>query len=187
MFTRRDTTSQRSPLADIKPIDRSKDAGPGLPPRAEARSFEPSAFPPPTKPSPATAPSGHGKASFTTGSIIGNDLTIMGQGLRIVTRGTLQVDGRIEGDVVGHEVIIGDRGHVTGIVSGESVVVRGAVSGTIRAMSVVLQSGAKVEGDVHHQKLAVEQGAQLDGRVRRPQDISELRPDLGLAGNGAMS
>lgn len=111
-------------------------------------------------------------------SIIGNDLTIVGQGLRIISKGILQVDGDVTGDVVGSEVIIGEKGRVTGVVSGESVIVRGEVAGTIRGMKVVLQTGAKVEGDVHHQVLSVEQGAFLDGRVRRAQDASELRPDL---------
>ena len=82
------------------------------------------------------------------------------------------------GDVVGSEVIIGEKGRVTGVVSGESVIVRGEVAGTIRGLRVVLQSGAKVEGDVHHQVLSVEQGAFLDGRVRRPNDANELRPIL---------
>ena len=111
-------------------------------------------------------------------SIIGNDLTIVGQGLRIISQGILQVDGDVTGDVVGSEVIIGEKGRVTGVVSGESVVVRGEVAGTIRGLRVVLQSGAKVEGDVHHQVLSVEQGAFLDGRVRRPNDPNELRPSL---------
>ena len=117
-------------------------------------------------------------ASNQPRSIIGNDLTIVGQGLRIISQGILQVDGDVTGDVVGSEVIIGEKGRVTGVVSGESVVVRGEVAGTIRGLRVVLQSGAKVEGDVHHQVLSVEQGAFLDGRVRRPNDPNELRPIL---------
>jgi hypothetical protein len=32
--------------------------------------------------------------------VIGNDLKIIGQGLRIISRGVLQVDGEIEGDVM---------------------------------------------------------------------------------------
>jgi len=117
-------------------------------------------------------------ASGQPRSIIGNDLTIVGQGLRIISQGILQVDGDVTGDVVGSEVIIGEKGRVTGVVSGESVAVRGEVAGTIRGVRVVLQAGAKVEGDVHHQVLSVEQGAYLDGRVRRPQDPSELKPIL---------
>src|SRR5262245_66292823 len=41
-------------------------------------------------------------------SIIGNDLKIIGQGgLRIISRGILQIDGEIEGDVQAAEVKIG--------------------------------------------------------------------------------
>lgn len=111
-------------------------------------------------------------------SIIGNDLTIVGQGLKIVTRGTLQVEGKIEGDVIGNEVIIGEKGQVTGVVSGQSVVVHGAVAGTVRGVNVALKSGARVDGDVLHHQLSVEQGAHLDGRVKRPADPAELEPVL---------
>lgn len=184
MFTRRETTP-RSTLADIKPVERAVDA-PMMPPPTIPRSqaTEPSNTPPPvqaTVSGPIAGGTQPSIGSFSTGSIIGNDLTIMGQGLRIVTRGRLQVDGRIEGDVAGHEVIVGANGHVEGVVSGETVVVQGSVSGTVKGLSVTLQSSARVEGDVHHQKLAVEQGAHLDGRVRRPTDISELKPDLGFS------
>ena len=185
MFTR-NSNPERTMLADIKPLDQ----------RVGTAAAPDCMMPPPigsngngggygqvvTGPGSA-ASSGFGSApnavgSFSTRSIIGNDLTIMGQGLRIITKGTLQVDGKIEGDVIGTEVIIGEHGHVTGVVSGESVTVRGQVQGTIKAMTVALQSGAHVEGDVHHRHLSVEQGAHLDGRVRRPQDLSELKPDL---------
>ena len=190
MFTRRDTTTAaRSPLADIKPLERGTEPAQTPLPAVEMRAFQ--AVEPASKPAqaPVHAPSAsahlpmpqHGMASFAAGSIIGNDLTIMGQGLRIVTRGTLQVDGHIEGDVVGQEVIIGERGHVTGVVCGETVIVRGTVHGSIKAIKVLLQSGARVDGDVHHQQLSVEQGAHLDGRVRRPQDVADLKPDLSAA------
>ena len=111
-------------------------------------------------------------------SIIGNDLTIVGQGLKIVTRGTLQVEGKIEGDVIGNEVIIGEKGQVTGVVSGQSVVVHGAVAGTVKGINVALKAGARVDGDVLHHQLSVEQGAHLDGRVKRPADPAELAPIL---------
>ena len=50
-------------------------------------------------------------------SVIGNDLKIIGQGLKIIGRGVLQVDGEIEGDVHAAEVIVGERGQVTGMVA----------------------------------------------------------------------
>jgi cytoskeletal protein CcmA (bactofilin family) len=117
-------------------------------------------------------------------SVIGNDLKIIGQGLKIISQGTLQVDGEVEGDVAGAEVIIGEQGKVTGTVSAERVIVRGKISGVIRGMTVALQSSARVEGDIHHMSLAIEQGAEFDGRCRRPQDASELKLDLQGMGNG---
>src|SRR5215831_17872686 len=46
--------------------------------------------------------------------VIGNDLKIIGQGLKIISRGVLQVDGEIEGDVQAAEVVVGEKGKVTG-------------------------------------------------------------------------
>ncbi|MDX2158646.1 MAG: polymer-forming cytoskeletal protein [Hyphomicrobiaceae bacterium] len=132
--------------------------------------------PPPIGDRPVTSRTADAGGTERSYSIIGNDLTIVGQGLRIITKGTLQVDGFVEGDVVGNEVIIGEKGRVTGVVSGDSVEVRGAVSGTVKAMTVMLRESARVAGDVHHRQLTVEQGAHLDGRVRRPEDTNELKP-----------
>jgi cytoskeletal protein CcmA (bactofilin family) len=112
-------------------------------------------------------------------SVISNDLKIIGQG-------TLQVDGEVEGDVAGAEVIIGEQGKVTGTVAAERVIVRGKISGVIRGMTVALQASARVEGDIHHMSLAIEQGAEFDGRCRRPQDPSELKLDLEGMSNGQL-
>jgi cytoskeletal protein CcmA (bactofilin family) len=111
-------------------------------------------------------------------SVIGNDLKIIGQGLKIISQGTLQVDGEIEGDVGGAEVIVGEQGRVTGTVAGERVIVRGTISGVIRAATVTLQSSSHVEGDIHHISLAIEQGAEFDGRCRRAADAAGLSADL---------
>ena len=172
MFSRTPPPDSKATPADFKPFDATKpfDTKPGPPNLPAASAFSGSTA--------APAASRSAGAGFAMGSLIGSDLTISGQGLRIVTRGTLQVDGLVEGDVVGNEVVIGEKGHVTGMVSGESVIVRGRVSGTIRAVTVALVSGSHVEGDVHHHQLSVEQGAHLDGRVRRPQDATELKPQF---------
>ncbi len=177
----------RSPPAEPKAFNGAKPVEPFKPsmPKSEAESIaaqyhgqQQSNLPPPMMPA-----AGQGATTgFSLGSIIGNDLTIVGQGLRIITKGTLQVDGKIEGDVIGAEVIIGEKGEVVGVVSGDAVVVRGQVQGTIKGHRVTLQSSAHVEGDVHHQELTVEQGAHLDGRVRRPKDPAELKPDLNPMG-----
>lgn len=110
-------------------------------------------------------------------SVIGKDLKIIGQGLKIISQGTIQVDGEVEGDVRGSEVIIGESGQVTGMVAAERVIVRGKVAGVIKGVTVALQSCSRVIGDIHHISLAIEQGAEFDGRCKRPSDPSELNLD----------
>ena len=148
MFTR--NSSEPPPLEPLKPKS-------GLSSPPQLRSTE---------------SSGAGK------SVISNDLKIIGQGLKIISRGTLQVDGEVEGDVAGAEIIIGEQGKVTGTVAAERVIVRGRTSGVIRAMTVALQASARVEGDIHHMSLAIEEGAEFDGRCLRPANTKELQPDL---------
>jgi len=107
-------------------------------------------------------------------SVIGNDLRIIGQGLKIISRGMLQVDGEIEGDVQAAEVVVGEKGKVTGMVAGRQVVVRGTVSGVVCGQNVAFQASSQVEGDVHHMSFAIEQGAQFEGRSRRAKSEADL-------------
>src|SRR5262245_56610421 len=107
-------------------------------------------------------------------SVIGNDLKIIGQGLKIIGRGVLQVDGEIEGEVQAAEVIVGEKGQVTGMVAGRQVVVRGKVSGLICGKTIALQASSKVDGDLHHMSLLIEQGAMFDGRSRRAKSEQDL-------------
>src|SRR5262245_21918811 len=113
-----------------------------------------------------------------TKSLTSNDLTIIGQGLKIISQGTLEVEGEVERDVRGTEVIIGEKGRVTGTVAAERVIVHGTICGVIRGMTVTLQASSRVEGDIHHMSLAIEQGAEFDGRCKRPADASELNLEL---------
>ena len=128
---------------------------------------------------PRTSNAINGTQQSNEKSVIGNDLKIIGQGLKIIGRGVLQVDGEIEGDVQAAEVIVGEKGQVTGMVAGRQVVVRGKVSGVICGKTVALQASSNVDGDIHHMSLAIEQGAEFDGRCRRSADPSELKVDLG--------
>ena len=64
-------------------------------------------------------------------------------------------------------VTIGEAAHVTGSISGDTVRVCGSVNGQIRGQTVTLDKTAKVNGDIHHQSLAIEPGAFLEGHCRR--------------------
>lgn len=150
----------------------------------EPKTLEPTSQPQIRRPTPPSMPD-----TGSSKSVIGKDLKIIGQGLKIISQGTIQVEGEVEGDVRGNEVIIGESGQVTGMVAAERVIVRGKVSGVIRGVTVALQSSSKVIGDVHHVSLAIEQGAEFDGRCKRLGDASELNLDAaapaGQTTNGA--
>ncbi len=130
---------------------------------------------------PAVAPSRASSTEAPTRSVIGKDLTIIGQGLKIVSAGALQIDGQVHGDVQGADVIVGESGQVTGTVAGETVVVRGGVAGVIRGRQVTLEASSRVEGDIHHQALSILPGAEFDGRSRRTRSGESF--DLGLTGS----
>jgi cytoskeletal protein CcmA (bactofilin family) len=115
----------------------------------------------------------------TTGtSVIGDDLTILGEKITIISQNKLQVSGQIHGDVHGKHVVISKDGSVIGTVCAETIEVSGEVRGSIRALTVALHETAKVEADIMHQTLSISEGAQFDGGVKRPKDTSELIPIL---------
>ena len=100
-------------------------------------------------------------------SIVGPDLIIVGD---LVSNGQVQVDGEIQGDIHGTHVVIGDGARIVGGVVSEEVVVRGTITGSIRGRKVMLQAESKVEGDIYHSSLAIEEGAYFEGRSRRVDD-----------------
>ena len=100
-------------------------------------------------------------------SLIGADLTIIGN---LMSRGEVHVDGEIQGDIHGTNIVIGEKAKITGGIVADEVVVRGHVMGSIRGKRVMLQASSHVEGDVFHQALAIEQGAFFEGKSRRSED-----------------
>ena len=117
-------------------------------------------------------------------SQISADLTIIGN---LVSRGEVQIDGEIQGDLHAASIVVGENARITGNVVAEEVVVRGSVVGSVRGKRVLLQSSSKLEGDVYHQQLAIEQGAYFEGKSRRMEDPTAgiQRPEIGYpAANG---
>jgi len=107
------------------------------------------------------------RATSSASSVIGPDLTVMGN---MVSKGAVQIDGEVQGDLHAVNVVVGDNARITGGIIAEEVTVRGTVMGSIRGRLVSLQSSSKVEGDVYHQSLSIEQGAYFEGKSRRSED-----------------
>ena len=131
-------------------------------------------------PKPPSMPAMPASNALAT-SVIGKDLHIGGEKIIIVCESRLQVDGEIVGDIASREIVIGQTASVTGSVAAESIEVLGNVNGAIRGMRVALKPSAKVDGDIVHQILTIDEGAHFDGRVRRAKDDGEVKPILAFA------
>jgi cytoskeletal protein CcmA (bactofilin family) len=125
------------------------------------------------RPATCAAKSPGPRASRMVPSIIGEDLTITGN---VTSKGEIQVDGEIEGDIHCGSLLIGDKSQVRGGVVAEDIVVRGHMIGSIRGLRITLQAPSHVEGDIFHQSLAIEQGAYFEGKSRHSEDpLAEVK------------
>ena len=109
-------------------------------------------------------------------SIIGEDLTVTGN---LISKGEVQVEGDVQGDLFCATLIVGDRGRVTGGIVAEEVTIHGRISGTINALNVTLESNCHIEGDICHQTLKLEHGGFFEGQSRRSDDpLSQAASNL---------
>ncbi len=97
-------------------------------------------------------------------STLSTDLFIKGN---LKTESDIKIEGQVEGDVRARLVTIGEHATIRGQLMGDEVVINGRVIGKIRGIKVRLNSGARVEGDIIHETIAIEAGAHFEGSVKR--------------------
>ena len=79
--------------------------------------------------------------------------------------GTVEFGGRITGDLTVDILVVTGTGNVDGNVRARSVTVEGYLNGTIAAVEVVLGSTAVVRGEVVAEKIRIDFGANVEGRL----------------------
>ena len=128
--------------------------------------------------------SGHEAARGRSGpSIITEDVVIEGN---LISGGELQIDGTVNGDIRAHAVVIDSQGVVHGEVIAEEVLVRGRIIGPIRGIHVHVFSGGHIEGDVVNETISIDNGAYVDGSIRRSDDpLAEPTPQYDGSYEGA--
>jgi cytoskeletal protein CcmA (bactofilin family) len=80
----------------------------------------------------------------------------------------LYVDGEVEGsiDLRNHSLTVGPNGKVKASITAKSIVVQGKVDGSLTAADRLdLRKSAIVTGDVITQRISIEEGAFLKGKV----------------------
>ncbi|MFA6148873.1 MAG: polymer-forming cytoskeletal protein [bacterium] len=105
-----------------------------------------------------------GKASRKLETIIGDGTRIVGQ---VSVKGTIRIDGIVEGDLQADWVVVGETGKIVGNTRSRGMIVGGSVEGNIDATETVeLSRKASMTGEIRAPKLAVSEGAVFDGRSR---------------------
>ena len=92
----------------------------------------------------------------------------------IACEGTVQIFGRVIGDIQARQVIIGEGGEVEGNIAAHDVAISGTFKGTVRGHNVDLKDAALVDGEVFSKSLTVEKNVRFDGVSRRLEESIEL-------------
>ena len=101
--------------------------------------------------------------------------------------GDLELDGELTGDVsIAGLLVVGEKGSVQGKVTAGNMVLAGCVRGKVTVRGCIeVRSSARMEGNIVCQKIAIAEGAFLDGEVHThkgkplaPDYFTEKRRDL---------
>ena len=105
-------------------------------------------------------------------SFIGGNLRFKGD---IDIKGTLRVDGAMEGNIAADWVILGEKGSLKGDVAARGIVVGGKIEGNLKAAEIVeIKPKGQVSGDIHTNKLTVLEGGTFDGRSTMTKEESKV-------------
>ena len=104
-------------------------------------------------------------------------VSIIGPGMRVLgdceTEGTLRIEGTVDGTVkAGKAVVVGKDGRINGDVLTQDAIIGGTVHGTVVAESrLELQATCMIEGEIRARRIKLDEGGQVRGTVH----IGEVR------------
>lgn len=112
-------------------------------------------------------------------AVIGSSTRVRG---RITGDGDLLVEGTVEGDVtLRGDLVLAEGASATSNVEAQAVTVNGILEGDVRARTVVIGGSGRLRGDVSAEAFAIEEGAEVNGRLDAEFD---LPPELSGGGTG---
>lgn len=120
-------------------------------------------------------------------------LSIVAVGMRISgeldTNGVVKVEGTIEGSVrAERQVLVAKGGRVQGDIYTREALVGGEVKGAIYADDrVEVQASSVIEGDITTQRLVVQEGGEVNGRIQMANPDALSGPKAKTPGSGRQS
>ncbi len=105
-------------------------------------------------------------------SFVGSNAQFKGE---MNVKGTLRLDGAIEGCVNADCVILSETALVKGDIVAQKIIIGGSVEGNLRAKELVeIQSKGKVLGEIFTDKLSVAEGAEFNGKIQMKSGESKI-------------
>ena len=105
-------------------------------------------------------------------SFLGTDSIFKGE---LNVKGTLRVDGSVEGRLNADCVILSEKASVKGEIQGKKLVIGGSVEGNLRAQELVeIKSRGKVMGDISTPQFVVTEGARFNGRIEMEKEGAKV-------------
>jgi cytoskeletal protein CcmA (bactofilin family) len=105
-------------------------------------------------------------------SFIGANSNFKGE---IDTKGTLRIDGTMDGNVNADWVILGEKAFLKGNITARGIIIGGRVEGNLKAKEIVeIKSKSQVSGDISTSKLTIIEGGVFDGRSSMMKDESKI-------------
>jgi cytoskeletal protein CcmA (bactofilin family) len=124
-------------------------------------------------PAPPQQSSGSSKRGMF--SVLGPDVIVTGN---VTATADLHIDGRVEGDVNCGTLAQGAESQIFGSVTAEAARIAGAVEGTVRVKQLTVERSAKITGDVEYENITIENGGNIDGRLKHMSTVNTAAPTV---------
>jgi cytoskeletal protein CcmA (bactofilin family) len=100
-------------------------------------------------------------------SLISQNLKIEGN---LKSNGVIEIEGEIKGDIKADIITIRETAIVEGTIEANIANIKGAFNGKIFANTLNFSKEAKVLGDINYFSFSVEDGASIEGQLKRSRD-----------------
>ncbi len=105
-------------------------------------------------------------------SILGSNSFFKGE---LNVKGTLRVDGTVDGQLEADYVILGESAVVKGLIKAKRIIIGGKIDGNVSAQELVeIKSEGKVLGDIFTLKLAIIEGGEVNGKIEMKKEESKV-------------
>jgi len=101
-------------------------------------------------------------------SILSADMAVTGD---FVSKGALEIEGSVEGNITCDTVAVRKNAEVKGNISANHIFIDGKANGMIKGKNILVSPGASVSGVIYYDTLTVKDGAALNAQCK---SLSEL-------------